>query len=112
MQHTESDHGILLINPSLQKIFKINKTDMQDENTSKKSNGDYNGYAAGLAHGSAGGGPINNNHQFHANAANGHYSQQGSDQSGLEPIQKENNNSLISFLRGAGSGTNEAPKME
>ena len=85
---------------------------MQDENTSKKSNGDYNGYAAGLAHGSAGGGPINNNHQFHANAANGHYSQQGSEQSGLEPIQKENNNSIISFLRGAGSGTNEAPKME
>ena len=103
MQHTESDHGILLINPSLQKIFKINKTDMQDENTSKKSNGDYNGYAAGLAHGSTGG-PINNNHQFHSNAVNGHYSQQGSDQSGLEPI--------MSFLRGAGSGTNEAPKME
>ena len=47
---------------------------MQDENTSKKSNGDYNGYAAGLAHGSAGGGPINNNHQYHANAANGQYS--------------------------------------
>ena len=40
MKHTDSDDGITMINESLSKIFKINKSDMMgDDNTSKKSGG-------------------------------------------------------------------------